>query len=115
MLYIYIEHLFCTSYLFFSIFTSVFIDFHCFFGHTVIEPIFLYGVCTMTIEDYRIQLGWSLAELARKADIDVNTLKRAINGVPVYKRIAGAIATALSQGLGQTLTYKDLDGVLTID
>ena len=53
----------------------------------------------MTIEDYRIQLGWSLAELARRANIDVNTLKRAINGTPVYKRIAGAIASALSQGL----------------
>ncbi len=69
----------------------------------------------MTIEDYRIQLGWSLAELARRANIDVNTLKRAINGVPVYKRIAGSIATALSQGLGYQITYKDLDGVQTID
>lgn len=69
----------------------------------------------MTIEDYRIQLGWSLAELARRAGIDVNTLKRAINGVPVYKRIVGAIASALSQGLGYTITYKDLDGVQTID
>jgi len=69
----------------------------------------------MTIEDYRIQLGWSLAELARRANIDVNTLKRAISGVPVYKRIAGSIARALSEGLGYQITYKDLDGVQTID
>jgi len=69
----------------------------------------------MSIEDYRVQLGWSLAEMARKADIDVNTLKRAIAGVPVYKRIAGAIATAISRETGQTITYKDLDGVKTID
>ncbi len=32
----------------------------------------------MTIEDYRIRLGWSQAELARKAGIDISTLKRAI-------------------------------------
>lgn len=65
----------------------------------------------MTIEDYRIQLGWSQAELARKADIDINTLKRAINGEQVFKHTAGAIAAALSRGLGQRLTYQDLDGI----
>ncbi len=69
----------------------------------------------MTIEDYRTQLGWSLAELARRADIDVNTLKRAIDGVPVRKEKAGAIANAISKGLGTTITYKDLDGVQVID
>lgn len=65
----------------------------------------------MTIEDYRVQLGWSLASLARKADIDVGTLKRAINGTPVFKHTAGAIANALSQGLGQKITYHDLEGL----
>ncbi|HEX9503729.1 MAG TPA: helix-turn-helix transcriptional regulator, partial [Patescibacteria group bacterium] len=44
----------------------------------------------MTIEDYRIRLGWSQAELARRANIDVNTLKRAISGQPVFKHTAGA-------------------------
>ena len=65
----------------------------------------------MTIEDYRIKLGWSQAELARKANIDIGTLRRAINGQTVYRHTAGAIATALSQGLGYEITYKDLDGV----
>ncbi len=65
----------------------------------------------MTIEEYRVQLGWSLAELARKADIDVGTIKRAINGQQIYKHTAGAIATALSQGLGYKITYQDLDGI----
>lgn len=69
----------------------------------------------MTIEDYRTQLGWSLAELARRADIDVNTVKRAIEGTPVRKEKAGAIANAISKGLGRTITYKDLEGVQTID
>jgi transcriptional regulator with XRE-family HTH domain len=65
----------------------------------------------MTIEDYRIRLGWSMAELARKANIDVNTLKRAIRGEQVFKHTAGAIASALSQGLGHDITYHDLEGV----
>jgi transcriptional regulator with XRE-family HTH domain len=65
----------------------------------------------MTIEEYRIQLGWSLAELARRANIDVNTLKRAIAGETIFKHTAGAIASALSQGLGQRITYQDLEGV----
>ena len=65
----------------------------------------------MTIEDYRIRLGWSQAELARKADIDINTLRRAISGKSIYKHTAGAIASALGQGLGIQLTYKDLDEV----
>ncbi len=39
----------------------------------------------MTIEDYRIKLGWSKSELARRADIDTNTLNRAIKGEPIYK------------------------------
>lgn len=65
----------------------------------------------MTIEDYRVQLGWSLAALARKADIDVGTLKRAIKGEQIFKHTAGAIANALSQGLGRTITYQDLEGI----
>ena len=69
----------------------------------------------MTIEDFRIKLGWSKSELARRADIDTNTLNRAIKGEPIYKHTAGKIASAISQGLGQEITYKDLDGVNFID
>ncbi|MGH2497908.1 MAG: helix-turn-helix domain-containing protein [Ktedonobacteraceae bacterium] len=65
----------------------------------------------MNIEDYRIKLGWSQAELARRANIDINTLKRAINGERVFKHTVGAIATALSRGLGQDINYHDLDDV----
>ncbi len=65
----------------------------------------------MTIEEHRIQLGWSLAELARRAGIDVSTIRRAIDGQQIYKHTAGAIAAALSQGLGYKITYQDLDGI----
>ena len=69
----------------------------------------------MTIEEYRIKLGWSKAKLAREADIDVGTLNDAITGKRIYKATAGKIAKAISQGLGYEITYQDLDGVNTYD
>lgn len=65
----------------------------------------------MTIEDYRVKLGWSKAKLAREADIDISTLNDALAGKTIYKATAGKIAKALSEGLRQEITYKDLDGV----
>jgi len=69
----------------------------------------------MTIEEYRVKLGWSKAKLAREADLDVGTLNDAISGKRIYKATAGKIANALSKGLGETISYKDLDGVNLID
>ena len=69
----------------------------------------------MTIDDYRIEFGWSKAKLAREADIDIGTLNDALAGKRIYKATAGKIANALSRGLGQDITYKDLDGVNLID
>jgi len=69
----------------------------------------------MTIEEYRVKLGWSKAKLAREADLDVGTLNDAISGKRIYKATAGKIANALSRGLGETISYKDLDGVNLID
>ena len=69
----------------------------------------------MTIEDYRVKLGWSKAKLAREADLDVGTLSDAIAGKRIYKATAGKIANAIGQGLGYEITYKDLDGVNLLD
>ncbi len=65
----------------------------------------------MTLEDYRIKLGWSKAKLAREAHIDAGTLSDAVAGKRIYKATAGKIANALSRGLGQEITYKDIDGL----
>ena len=62
----------------------------------------------MTIEEYRVQLGWSRAKLAREADIDVGTLNDAIAGKRIYKATAGKIANALSQALGRRSPIKTL-------
>ncbi len=55
---------------------------------------------SMTIEEYRVKLGWSKAKLAREADIDVGTLNDAITGKRIYKATASKIARAISEGLG---------------
>jgi len=69
----------------------------------------------MTIEDYRVRLGWSKAKLAREADIDPGTLSDAIAGKRIFKATAGKIANALSQGLGVEITYKDIEALNLAD
>ncbi|GHO54185.1 helix-turn-helix domain-containing protein [Ktedonobacter robiniae] len=69
----------------------------------------------MNLEDYRVKLGWSKAKLAREADIDPGTLGDAIAGKRIYKATAGKIANAISKGLGQEITYKDIEGLKLAD
>lgn len=69
----------------------------------------------MTIEDYRVKLGWTKARLAREASIDPGTLADAIAGKRIYKATAGKIANALSSALGQEITYKDIAGLNLAD
>jgi hypothetical protein len=69
----------------------------------------------MTLEDYRVKLGWSKANLAREAGIGVRTVSDAITGKRIYKATAGKIANAISKGLGYEITYKDIDGLNLAD
>ena len=69
----------------------------------------------MTIDDYRVKLGWSKRRMAREAGIDVTTLSDAIAGKRVYKAKAGMIANAIGRGLGQEITYRDTEGLNLID
>jgi transcriptional regulator with XRE-family HTH domain len=69
----------------------------------------------MSLEDYRIKLGWSKAKLAREAHVDPGTLGDAIAGKRIYKATAGKIANALSKGLGYEITYKDIEGLNLAD
>jgi transcriptional regulator with XRE-family HTH domain len=65
----------------------------------------------MTLRDYRGYLGWSAAELARRAGLDAQTVRRAEKGEPTFFHTAGAIATALSKGLGRTVRIEDIEGL----
>ena len=69
----------------------------------------------MTIEDYRVRLGWSKAKLAREAEIDTGTLRDAIAGNRIYKATAGKIANALSKALGTQITINDIEGLSFFD
>jgi hypothetical protein len=73
----------------------------------------------MTIEDYRVEFGWTKSKLANLAGIDMNTLKSAIDGNPVYRVTVGKITRAINlelQRRGQpTIRYTDLEGVAFAD
>jgi hypothetical protein len=57
--------------------------------------------------------------MARDAGIDVNTLRSAINGKPVYRVSVGKIAQAINQELQRRgenpIKYNDLEGVTFAD
>lgn len=73
----------------------------------------------MTIEEYRVLFGWSKNRLAREAQIDTNTLKRAIDGGPIYQATASKIAQAINQELQRRgkppIKHSDLEGVTFAD
>ncbi len=70
----------------------------------------------MTIEEYRIMLGWSTQKLAKEAEIDITTLYNALEPQKrVYKATAGKIVNGINKGLKQRdlppISYTDLDGL----
>jgi predicted transcriptional regulator len=69
----------------------------------------------MTIEQYRIQLAWPAARLAREAGISAQTLARMEEGKPVQLYSVAAVANALSEALGKRVTVDDLEGVNVVD
>ena len=64
-----------------------------------------------TLKQYRLEAGYSYAELARRANVSEPTVKRAEDGDPVQEVKAAMIAKALSEALGKTITIDDLDGL----
>jgi DNA-binding XRE family transcriptional regulator len=69
----------------------------------------------MTLEGYRVKLGWSKAQLAREAGIRAATVSDAEKGKKIYKATAGKIANALSAALGQEITYEQIEGLAFAD
>lgn len=56
-----------------------------------------------TLDDLRLEARLPRAALARKAGIDMKTVKRAIDGNPVHRAKAVAILGVLSEELGRPI------------
>ncbi len=73
----------------------------------------------MTIDDYRVQFGWSRKHMADEAGIDITTLRNAMAGIPVYRAKVGQITEAINRELERrnkpTIKYTDLDSVSFAD
>lgn len=65
----------------------------------------------MTLDEYRRELGWSISELARRANVDYTTANKALNGEQITGRKAVSLADAISEGLGYKVRYQEIDGL----
>jgi transcriptional regulator with XRE-family HTH domain len=68
----------------------------------------------MTLQDYRRRLGWSQSELARRAKLNPNTVRKAESGDPVSSSTAVAIVDALANALGERILVEDIDNLNVI-
>jgi transcriptional regulator with XRE-family HTH domain len=64
-----------------------------------------------TLREYRVNLGWSLNELAKASGISQQIARRAEDGDPIQARTAKAIAIALSRALGRNIEPLDIEGL----
>ena len=64
-----------------------------------------------TLVEYRERIGWSRAELARESKLDYQTVSKAESGEQVTGRSARALATAISDALGETITFQQIEGL----
>lgn len=65
----------------------------------------------MTLEEYRIACGWSKNEMARQADVNSNTVHKALRGESISAKTVNKLAKAISKELGQTVHVKDIEGL----
>jgi hypothetical protein len=63
------------------------------------------------LEDLRLAARLSVSALSRKADVDMKTVKRAIDGSPVQKVKVVAIVDALAAELHQSIKLEDIEGL----
>ena len=65
----------------------------------------------MTLDQFRIDCGWSQNEMARQAHLDPGTVGKALRGETVSIASADKLATAISAKLGRTIRIRDIEGL----
>jgi len=65
----------------------------------------------MNLEQYRLQCRWSISQLARKAELDYGTAKKALDGGSISHNTANKLAQAISEGLGRPIRIEDIEGL----
>lgn len=65
----------------------------------------------MTLEEYRLQCRWSINQLARKAELDFTTTKKALTGGSISFNTANKLALAISEGIGKVIRIEDIEGL----
>lgn len=65
----------------------------------------------MTLEEYRLECAWSLSQMARVANVDYSTLKKAIDGEKVSANTAKKLAQAISKELNQNIRPNQISGL----
>jgi hypothetical protein len=65
----------------------------------------------MTLEEYRLKLGWSKMEMCRQARVDFKVLQKAEAGEEITINTANKFARAISEGLGSDIRYQDIQGL----
>lgn len=65
----------------------------------------------MTLKEYRVNLGWSVNQLATAAGIARRTAVSAEAGEVITAATAKALADALSRAYGRTIKVTDIDGL----
>jgi transcriptional regulator with XRE-family HTH domain len=68
----------------------------------------------MILDDYRINCRWSKAEMARQAGIDASTLNRAMRGIPVSLDTAKKLASTISERLGRSIQWQEIEDLKII-
>lgn len=65
----------------------------------------------MTLDAYRRSLGWSVSELARRANVDYTSAKKALDGKSISGKVAVALASAISEAQGETIHFSQIEGL----